>query len=73
MMPIKTQTLEGKAYVIFDISNTTINAPKEPAKEVPIPVLGPDVFDPRKADLIYAETHKPAEIIEGTEDEGETK
>jgi NADH-quinone oxidoreductase subunit B len=30
--------------------------------EVPIPVLGPDVFDPRKMDLIYEETHKPLEI-----------
>jgi NADH-quinone oxidoreductase subunit B len=35
---------------------------KEPVVEVPIPVLGPDVFDPRKNDIIYAETHKPEEI-----------
>ncbi len=34
---------------------------KEPIPEIPIPVLGPDLFDPRKNDLIYAETHKPIE------------
>jgi NADH-quinone oxidoreductase subunit B len=31
---------------------------------IPIPLLGPDIFDPRKADLIYAETHKPIEVVE---------
>jgi len=35
---------------------------KDPVVEVPIPVLGPDVYDPRKNDLIYAETHKPEEL-----------
>jgi len=38
---------------------------KEPVQEIPIPVLGPDLFDPRKSDLIYAETHKPVEPLEG--------
>ena len=38
---------------------------------IPIPILGPDLFDPRKADLIYAETHKPVEVIETeTQNEG---
>ena len=47
---------------------------KEPAVEVPIPVLGPDVFDPRKMDLIYEETHKPEEIpAEESPAEGEAK
>lgn len=49
MMPIKTQTLDGKAYVIFDISNTTINAPKEPAKEEGMTVTF-EVDDAYKAD-----------------------
>jgi len=35
---------------------------KDPVVEVPIPVLGPDVYDPRKNELIYAETHKPEEL-----------
>lgn len=34
---------------------------KEAIEEVPIPVLGPDIFDPRKTELIYAETHRPVE------------
>ncbi len=34
---------------------------KEPIPEVPIPVLGPDLIDPRKNELIYTETHKPLE------------
>jgi len=47
---------------------------KEPAVDVPIPVLGPDVFDPRKIDLIYEETHKPQEFPpEENESEGESK
>lgn len=37
---------------------------KEPVPEIPIPVLGPDLFDPRKIDLIYAETHKSIEMHE---------
>lgn len=40
--------------------------------EVPIPVLGPDVFDPRKMDIIYDETHKPEEIpVEESPTEGD--
>ncbi len=47
---------------------------KEQAIDVPIPVLGPDVYDPRKIDLIYTETHKPEEVPgEETESEGESK
>jgi len=33
----------------------------KPTEEVPIPVLGPDIYDPRKNVLIHAETHKPEE------------
>ncbi len=33
---------------------------KDPVPDIPVPVLGPDLFDPRKADLIYTETHRPA-------------
>lgn len=39
--------------------------------EVPIPVLGPDVIDPRKADLIYTETHKPI-VVENADESLET-
>ena len=47
---------------------------KDPTVEVPIPVLGPDVFDPRKTDLIYEETHKPEELpVEEMIEEGESK
>ncbi len=46
---------------------------KEPAKEVPIPVLGPDVFDPRKSELIFGETHKQAETGDDIGEEGEPK
>lgn len=39
--------------------------------EIPVPVLGPDIFDPRKMDIIYEETHKPEEIsAEETPTEG---
>lgn len=44
---------------------------KEPVPEIPIPILGPDLFDPRKADLIYTETHKPVVVVEDeTQNEG---
>lgn len=47
---------------------------KDPVVEVPIPVLGPDVFDPRKNDLIYTETHKPEVLsTEESAQEGESK
>lgn len=31
---------------------------KQSGAEVPIPVLGPDIFDPRKAETILTETHR---------------
>ena len=34
---------------------------KEPVAEIPIPLLGPDLIDTRKLELIYEETHKPIE------------
>jgi NADH-quinone oxidoreductase subunit B len=37
---------------------------KNPIDDVPIPVLGPDIFDPRKIDIIREETHKPPVIAE---------
>lgn len=37
---------------------------KEPIEEIPIPVLGPDLFDPSKNEFIYTETHKPESITE---------
>lgn len=47
---------------------------KDRAIDVPIPVLGPDVFDPRKTDQIYTETHRPIEIAAvETAEEGESK
>ena len=47
---------------------------KNAVEEVPIPVLGPDIYDPRKTELIHAETHKP-EItsLEANEGEGAAK
>lgn len=32
---------------------------KDPVAEIPIPILGPDLIDTRKMELIYEETHKP--------------
>ena len=37
---------------------------KDPVPAIPVPLLGPDLFDPRKTDLIYAETHQPIEVVE---------
>ncbi|MBA4399171.1 MAG: NADH-quinone oxidoreductase subunit B [Anaerolinea sp.] len=34
---------------------------KEPEAAVPVPVLGPDLMDPRKYALIYEQTHRPIE------------
>ncbi len=34
---------------------------KEPEVAVPVPVLGPDLMDPRKYALIYEQTHRPIE------------
>jgi len=42
---------------------------KEPVAEIPIPLLGPDLIDPRKVDLIYSETHKPIPSVEETQGE----
>jgi len=35
---------------------------KEPQPEIPVPVLGPDLMDPRKYALIYEYTHRQAEM-----------
>lgn len=35
---------------------------KEPEAAVPVPVLGPDLMDPRKYALIYEQTHRPIEL-----------
>jgi len=40
---------------------------KGPKPEVPIPILGPDLMDPREFDVIKAETHKPVEISQDEE------
>ena len=43
---------------------------KKPLVEIPIPVLGPDIYDPRKVEMIFAETHRPEENLqENTESE----
>jgi NADH-quinone oxidoreductase subunit B len=39
-------------------------------KEIPVPILGPDLFDPRKSSLIRTETHKPIQETAVTIDEG---
>jgi NADH-quinone oxidoreductase subunit B len=43
---------------------------KDPVPEIPIPVLGPDIFDPRKNDLIFNETHRPLPVVESEQGEG---
>jgi len=40
--------------------------------EIPIPILGPDIIDPRKIDLIREETHKPLPVVETIIEGGET-
>ena len=42
---------------------------KEPVAEIPVPVLGPDLIDMRKLELIRTETHRPVEIA-GSDQEG---
>jgi len=37
---------------------------KEDVKAIPIPILGPDLIDPRQEELIFSETHKPEPIAE---------
>lgn len=36
---------------------------KKPLEEIPIPILGPDIYDPRKVEMIFAETHRPEESL----------
>lgn len=45
---------------------------KEPVAEIPVPVLGPDLIDIRKLDLIRMETHRPIETVEIVPDGGDT-
>lgn len=40
--------------------------------EIPIPILGPDIIDPRKIDLIREETHKTVPVVETIIEGGET-
>jgi len=35
---------------------------KNSESEVPVPILGPDLMDPRKYKLIYDQTHRPPEV-----------
>ncbi|KAF0112456.1 MAG: NADH-quinone oxidoreductase subunit B [Chloroflexi bacterium] len=44
---------------------------KEDVVEIPIPVLGPDLFDPRKSELISLETHKPILVEEPVTESGD--
>ncbi len=45
---------------------------KGPESEVPVPILGPDLMDPRKFPLIYENTHRPPEP-EGAVEQNETE
>jgi NADH-quinone oxidoreductase subunit B len=45
---------------------------KEPVAEIPVPVLGPDLIDMRKLELIRTETHRPIEVVEPIQEGGET-
>ena len=43
---------------------------KRPLVEIPIPMFGPDIYDPRTVEMIFAETHRPEENLqENTESE----
>jgi NADH-quinone oxidoreductase subunit B len=44
---------------------------KEPVAEIPVPVLGPDLIDMRKLELIRTETHRPVEIVSSDQEGGE--
>lgn len=44
---------------------------KEPVAEIPVPVLGPDLIDMRKLELIRTETHRPVETIDSDLEGGE--
>jgi NADH-quinone oxidoreductase subunit B len=39
---------------------------------IPVPLLGPDLIDPKNIDLIYEETHKPLPVEEMVIEGGET-
>jgi NADH-quinone oxidoreductase subunit B len=45
---------------------------KEPVAEIPVPVLGPDLIDMRKLELIRTETHRPIEVVEPIQEGGDT-
>lgn len=45
---------------------------KGEVKAIPIPILGPDLFDPRNEKLIKEETHKPLPVLETIIEGGET-
>jgi NADH-quinone oxidoreductase subunit B len=44
---------------------------KEPVTEIPVPVLGPDLIDMRKLELIRTETHRPVETVDSNQEGGE--
>jgi len=45
---------------------------KGEVEAIPIPILGPDLFDPRNIELINQETHKPLPVVETMIEGGET-
>lgn len=45
---------------------------KEPVPEIPVPILGPDLIDPRKSRLIKRETHRPPPIEPANSEGGES-
>jgi len=44
---------------------------KEPVAEIPVPVLGPDLIDMRKLELIRTETNHPVETFDSNQEGGE--
>lgn len=45
---------------------------KGEVEAIPVPILGPDLFDPRNSELINFETHKPLPVVETIIEGGET-
>lgn len=45
---------------------------KGEVEAIPVPILGPDLFDPRNVDLIKEETHKPLPVAEVVIEGGES-
>ncbi len=45
---------------------------KGEVEAIPVPILGPDLFDPRNSELINSETHKPLPVVETIVEGGET-